>query len=221
MTRNKWPLAIAAGAFTTALVGGVALAGFQPFTTADGSTVGGPSAALVAKDQPKNKLKEILDGLVGKNAITQVQEDAILQAVKDAEPAPRPKPIVPNPKPARPSVPNAMSFIGDLTKAASDYLGMDTKTLLTQLRGGKSVADLANGLSAQGKSAQGLIDALTKTANDKVDLAVAASKLTADQAATLKPKIAAEITTFVDRSFTKPVLPRPLAPVKPTATPKP
>ncbi|HAL28237.1 MAG TPA: hypothetical protein DCP25_16100 [Chloroflexi bacterium] len=113
-----------------------------------------------------------------------------------------------------------MSFVGDLTKAASDYLGMDLKTLVTQLRDGKSVADVANGLSAQGKSSTGLIETLTKAANDRLDQAVAATKLTADQAATLKPKIAAEIATFVSRSFTNPVLPRPLAPVKPTPTPK-
>jgi hypothetical protein len=216
MSRNKWPLAIAAGAFTTAFIGGVALAGFQPFTSADGTTVGGPTAALAGKDQPRDKLKAVLDGLVGKGTISQTQEDAILQAIAAAQPTPRPN----APKPVRPTVPNVMSFIGDLTKAASDYLGMDAKTLLMQLRGGKSVADLANGLSAQGKSAQGLIDTLTKAANDKLDAAVTANKLTADQAAALKTRIAAEITTFVNRSFTKPTLPRPFAPVKPTPSPK-
>ena len=220
MSRNKWALAVAAGAFTTAFIGGVALAGFQlpALDTTAVTTV--PAVADASTDQvARTKLKAILDGLVTKGTITQAQEDAILQAVTAAEPTPKPKPNVPNTKP-RTTVPGVMSFIGDLTKAASAYLGMDTKTLLTQLRGGKSVADIANGLSAQGKNAQGLIDTLTKTANDKLDAAVAANKLTADQAATLKPKIAAEITTFVNRSFTKPVLPRPFAPAKPTPSPK-
>ena len=218
MSRNKWALAVAAGAFTTAFIGGVALAGFQ-LPTLDGSALATvPTVANASTDQAsRTKLKAILDGLVPKGTITQAQEDAILQAVTAAEPTP--KPNVPNTKP-RTTLPSVMSFIGDLTKAASDYLGMDTMTLLTQLRGGKSVADVANGLSAQGKNAQGLIDTLTKTANDKLDAAVAANKLTADQAATLKPKIAAEITTFVNRSFTKPVLPRPFAPAKPTPSPK-
>ena len=214
MTRNKWPVAIAAGAFSTALIGGAALAGFQPVASADGTTIGGPITALTEKDQPKDRLKAVLDGLVAKNTITQAQEDAVLQAVKDAAPTPNPRPKV-----VRPTVPNAMSFVGDLTKATSGYLGMDLKTLVTQLRGGTSVADVANGLSGQGKSAQGLIDTLTKAANDKVDQAVAASKLTADQAAALKTKIATEITTFVNRRSTKPLLPRPLAPVKPTPSP--
>jgi len=211
-------LAVAAGAFTTAFIGGVALAGFQ-LPTLDGSALATvPTVANASTDQAsRTKLKAILDGLVTKGTITQAQEDAILQAVTAAEPTP--KPNVPNTKP-RTTLPSVMSFIGDLTKAASDYLGMDTRTLLTQLRGGKSVADVANGLSAQGKSAQGLIDTLTKTANGKLDAAVAANKLTADQAAALKPKIAAEITTFVDRSFTKPLLPRPFAPAKPTPSPR-
>ena len=218
MSRNKWALAVAAGAFTTAFIGGVALAGFQLPALDGTATATVPTVANASADQAsRTKLKAILDGLVTKGTITQAHEEAILQAVTAAEPTP--KPNVPNTRP-RTTVPSVMSFIGDLTKAASDYLGMDTMTLLTQLRGGKSVADVANGLAAQGKNAQGLIDTLTKTANDKLDSAVAANKLTADQAAALKPKIAAEITTFVNRSFTKPVLPRPFAPAKPTPSPK-
>src|SRR4029079_8920546 len=38
MSRNKWALAVAAGAFTTALIGGVGLAGFQ-LPAPDGTTV--------------------------------------------------------------------------------------------------------------------------------------------------------------------------------------
>ena len=115
MNGKKLAMTVAAGAFTTAFVGGVALAGFQPFASADGAVVGGPTAAFAGKDQPKDKLKAVLDALVAKNAISQAQEDAILQAIKDAAPTPKPKPNVPNPKPARPSVPNVMSFLGDLT----------------------------------------------------------------------------------------------------------
>jgi hypothetical protein len=220
MTRNKWLVAVAAGAFSTALIGGVALAGFQPFVTSDGTVVGGPGAAVAEKDVPKDRLKGILDALVAKNTITAAQAEAIQKAIADAAAA-APKPNVANPKGVRPGLPNVKSFIGDLTKTASDYLGMDLKTLATELRNGKSAADIANGLTAQGKSAQGLIDTLTKAANARVDQAVAANTLTADQAATLKPKLATEITAFVQRSFTKPVLPRPLNNAKPSGTPKP
>jgi len=212
MKFNKWPLAVAAGAFTTAFIGGVALAGFQPFATSDTTTIGTPTTALADKDQPKDKMKAILDGLVTTGTITQAQEDAILQAFKDAAPSPKA-----NPKPGRPVGPNPMAFMGDLMKAASDYLGVDPKTLLPELRG-KSLADIAN--ATPGKNAAGLIAALTNAANARVDAAVTANKLPADQAAALKTKIATEITAFVNRSFTKPTLPlRPLAP-KPSPSPK-
>ncbi len=215
MKSNKWSLAVAAGAFSTTFIGGVALAGFQPFAASDSTTVGTPTAAVADRDQPKDKMKAILDGLVTKGTITQAQEDAILQAFKDAAPSPNP-----NAKPGRPSGPNPMAFMGDLVRAAGDYLGIDPKTLLPQLRGGKSLADIAN--ATPGKSAQGLIAALTTAANARVDAAVTAKKLTADQAAALKTKIAAEIAAFVNRSFTKPTLPlqRPQVPPKPSPSPK-
>lgn len=226
MTGNKWALAVAAGALTTTLVGGVALAGLQPFATPDQPAqriLNEPTAGLVERDQPKDRVKAALDALVTKGTITQAQEDTILQAFKDAAPPARPKPPVgpaaPKP-PVRPRVPNIRSFIGDLTRATSTYLGLTDKELAVQLRAGKSIADVANGLGGSGKSATGLIALLTKTANDKVDQAVAANKLTADQAAALKPKIATEISSFVQRSFTKPA-PRPVAPLKPTPSPGP
>ena len=203
MARNRWALAAAVGAFTTTLIGGVALAGFQPFTGPGETTVGGPTTAQSEKDAPKGALKAVLDRLVAKNTITQAQADAILQAIADQQPAPRS-----DTKPVRPTVPGVRSFIGDLTRAAGDYLGMDQKTLVTQLRGGKSLADLANALSAQGKSASGLIDTLTKAADAKVDQAVAAKTLTSEQGASLKPKLAAEITAAVNRSFTKAPAPK-------------
>lgn len=214
--KSRWTVAVAAGAFTTAFVGGVALAGLQPFAPTEGSVSDGPTAGLADKDQPKDRLKAVLDALVTKGTITQAQEDAVLQAIKDAEPA---KPSFPH-KPGRPAVPSVMSFIGDLTRAAATYLGIDSKTLLTELRGGKSVADIANGIP--GKSAQGAIDAITKAANDRIDAAVAAKKLSAEQATALKAKVVTEVTAFVDRSFAKPrpPLPRPNTPVKPSPSPK-
>lgn len=217
MARKTWPVLIAAGAFTTALVGGVALAAVQPFAAPDATTVGGPTAAVSEKDRPKDPLKDVLDGLVAKGTITRAQADAIVQALHDARPSA--KPIGPDLRPGRPGIPSAMSFIGDLTKAASGYLGMDLKALTGELRAGKSLADIAN--ATPGKTAQGLIDALTAAANARLDQAVAANRLTAEQAATIKPKIAAEIKGAVERSHTKPVVPRPAAPLKPTPSPTP
>jgi hypothetical protein len=212
MKTNKLALAIAAGALTTALVGGAAFAAIQPpvADTPQAATVSTVTETLASKDLPKDRLKAVLDALVAKGTITKDQADKILQAVKDAEPAPKPKPV-------RPTGPSVGSFLGDLTKATSAFLGMEPKDLFAELRAGRSVAEVA---TAKGKSPTDLVASLTKTANDKIDAAFTANKLTADQAASLKQKVAAKIRSFVDRKLMKPAEPKPFTPVKPTPTPK-
>jgi len=99
----------------------------------------------------------------------------------------------------RATVPNVKAFLGDLLETARDYLGGVTlQDVTTALRSGKSLGDIANDT---GKSRDGLVAALTTAANANIDKGVASNKLTADQAATLKTKVAAEITTFVDRKY--------------------
>jgi hypothetical protein len=97
----------------------------------------------------------------------------------------------------RPMVPNVKSFLGDMLQTARDYLGGVTlQDVTTAMRSGKSLGDIAND---KGKSRDGLVAALTTAANANIDKAVASNRLTADQAVTLKTKVAAEIATFVDR----------------------
>ena len=98
---------------------------------------------------------------------------------------------------ARVSVPNVKAFLGDMLQTVRDYLGGVTlKDVTTAMRSGKSLGDIAND---RGKSRDGLVAALATAANMRIDKAVADNKLTADQAATLKIKVAAEIANFVDR----------------------
>jgi hypothetical protein len=97
----------------------------------------------------------------------------------------------------RPTVPNVKSFLGDMLQTARDYLGGVTlQDVTTAMRSGKSLGDIAN---ERGKSRDGLVLALTTAANANIDKAVAANRITADQAAALKNKVAAEIASFVDR----------------------
>ena len=116
-----------------------------------------------------------------------------------------------------PLVPSIRSFIGDLTHTTATYLGLTEKELVVQLQAGKSIADVTASLN---KSTTELATLLTKNANDRIDKAVAAKKLTADQATALRSRVAAEVTSFLQRSFTKPA-PRPQGPVKPPPAPKP
>lgn len=67
-----------------------------------------------------------------------------------------------------------VAFFGDLDAAAS-YLGLTETELRTQLRDGKSLAQVARD---QGKSVDGLVDALVAAARTKLDQAVAAGRIT-------------------------------------------
>ena len=62
--------------------------------------------------------------------------------------------------------------------AAADYLGLTRAQLARQLQSGKSLADVAR---AQGKSVDGLEQALVDEAKTRLDRAVADRKLTSDQ----------------------------------------
>jgi polyhydroxyalkanoate synthesis regulator phasin len=97
----------------------------------------------------------------------------------------------------RPVVSNVKAFLGDMLQTARDYLGGVTlQDVTTAMRSGKSLGDIAND---KGKSRDGLVQVLTTAANTRIDKAVADKQLTAEQATTLKTKVAAEIATFVDR----------------------
>jgi polyhydroxyalkanoate synthesis regulator phasin len=97
----------------------------------------------------------------------------------------------------RPVVSNVKAFLGDMLQTARDYLGGVTlQEVTTAMRSGKSLGDIA---TEKGKSRDGLVQALTTAANTRIDKAVADKQLTAEQATTLKTKVAAEIATFVDR----------------------
>jgi polyhydroxyalkanoate synthesis regulator phasin len=103
--------------------------------------------------------------------------------------------------PAKPAahaaVPNVKSFLGDLLQTARDYLGgISLQDVTTALHNGKSLGEIA---AEHGKTRDGLVLALTTAANTRIDQAVAANKITAEQAATLKTKIATEIAQVVDR----------------------
>lgn len=214
MTMKKLALVVAAGALTTALVGGAAFAAFQPF--ANDQQVVVPGTAATADRGPIDHLKQILDPLVQKGTISQAQEDAILQAWKDATPSAKPRPL--GPKPGHPGAMRVRGFIGNFLKTSSDYLGVPVNDLVSQLKAGKSLADVAT--ATPGKSRQGLVDALTKAASDRIDQAVQSKKVTADQATTLKADLSTEIGRLVDRKGGTPGSPG-FGPHKPTPSPSP
>jgi len=72
------------------------------------------------------------------------------------------------------------------------FLGITPEDLTQQLRSGKSLAEIA------GPKTQSLVEMLTTKANTRIDAALAADKIDAERAATLKTKAAAAIERLVN-----------------------
>jgi hypothetical protein len=93
---------------------------------------------------------------------------------------------------ARPAKANVRS---GFLKVAADYLGLDRKALVQELRAGKSLAQVA---TAKNKSVDGLETVLFNSFKAKVDAAVAAGKLNASLAQMLLERAPALIERVVN-----------------------
>jgi uncharacterized protein (DUF433 family) len=85
--------------------------------------------------------------------------------------------------------------------AAAKAIGVSTDDLLAQLKGGKTIADVAK---AKGVSAQKVIDAMVAAAKTEFDAQVKAGRLTAEQAARIEANLKSMITDQVNGTFTRP-----------------
>jgi hypothetical protein len=88
---------------------------------------------------------------------------------------------------------------GDPLSAASTYLGVSTSDLFTQLRSGKTLAQIAAATS--GKSASGLIDALVTAQRKELEQAVTDGRMTRDQADRIESDLKAHVTERVEGTF--------------------
>jgi hypothetical protein len=80
-------------------------------------------------------------------------------------------------------------------EAAASYLGLSQSELESRLADGKTLAEIAKD---RGKSVDGLIDALVKTAGKQIDAAVDSGKLTKSQADDLKSGLHDRMTRLVN-----------------------
>jgi transposase-like protein len=85
--------------------------------------------------------------------------------------------------------------------AATDYLGVTRAQLMNELRDGKSLAQVAK---AHGKSADGLVDALVKQAEQKLDQAVKNGRLTEAEKTEMLAGLKKRITDLVNGRFPAP-----------------
>jgi ribosome-binding protein aMBF1 (putative translation factor) len=181
---KKVLLAAAAAALTAALLGGAGLAAFAPTNYDPVSAVEAQLGAAAPANSGTDKLKAILDALAAKGVITSAQVDAIIAAVRDAEPARGAGEI--------------KRILANLLDGSAKYLGLTIGDLKTKLPG-TSLGAIAN--STPGKSRAGLVADLQNAVNAAIDKALAANTITKDQSDKAKAEAPGQIAKFVDHVY--------------------
>lgn len=179
---KKVLLAAGAGALTAALLGGAALAAFAPVAHDPVSDALAQLGTLAPSNSGgPDKLKAILGALAAKGLITTAQVDAILAAVRDAEPARGAGEI--------------KRILANLLEGSAKYLGLTNADLKTRLPG-TSLGAIAD--TTPGKSRAGLVADLQNAVNAAIDKALAANGITKDQSDKAKADAPGQIARFVD-----------------------
>ena len=93
-------------------------------------------------------------------------------------------------------MPGDVDIDADELGVAATYLGTTEADLKTKMDAGQTLAQIAAATS--GKSRDGLIQAFVADANTRIDAAVTAGKLTADQATAAKANATVHAAAFVD-----------------------
>jgi hypothetical protein len=145
-----------------------------------------PSALSAAL---KKALEGRVDAAVADGRLTKAQGDDLKQRIESGE-----LPIFGPLGPYDGDHPPGPIPFANLDAAAS-YLGLSDSELITQLRSGKSLGDVAK---AQGKTASGLVGALLDAAKKRLDRAVAAGRLTQAQEDEILPDLKSRLTDVVN-----------------------
>lgn len=220
---NKW-IPLASAALALAFLGGVALA--PSLVSSAAAQIAGPTNALavnrgggpgvdlfkaaadfigITVDQLRTEMgtdKSMADVAVAHGKT----RDALIAALTTAESAKIAQLVdrkgAPQRRPGGHGGPGhgfpGLGVRTDALQAAAAYLGNSVADLQTQLRSGKSLAQIAT--ATTGKTKDGLVAAIVADETAKIDQAVKDSKLTADQATRLKSTLTEMITRLVDRT---------------------
>lgn len=176
---------VAAVLITTAAVSistiGVATAASKSSTTRVSTT----SVSTSGIKGPRADFAAVLASLVTKGTITQAQSDAIVKALDEARAAD----MANGPKgPMGAGGPDRAATLTLISKT----LGIDEATIKSRLAAGETLAAIA------GSKKDALIAALVADETKRIDAAVTAGKLTADQATKLKANLTAHVTEEVN-----------------------
>jgi lambda repressor-like predicted transcriptional regulator len=177
-------LGLSVDELTNELEGGASLA---EIATEHGKSVDGLKQALI------DAAKSDLDKSVAAGDMTAEQEQQMLSELRShiedfvdrtgGAPFPPPKPLPDKPP------------LGDPIAAPAAYLGLSVDELAQELESGKSLAEVAN---AQGKSVDGLKQAMIDAAKSDLDKSVAAGDMTAEQEQQVLSQLSSQIDDFVN-----------------------
>jgi lambda repressor-like predicted transcriptional regulator len=201
VNRTRW-LATGAAALAVVLGGGAAL-GASGSTTPGSDFLGDVADRLgVSQDKLEGAIADAsiarIDDAVAAGKLTPDEGEALKERVRSGELPPILPGLVgpgrefsPHPRLVWPAPIPGIDFL----EAAMDYLGIDRAGLRDAFRDGKSLTDVAED---QGKSVDGLKDALRDAIREDADQAVADGLLTKTQADRLVQKFSSSVDEFVE-----------------------
>ena len=140
-------------------------------------SVSSTSTAFADNEKGEKRMSSMLSGLVSNGTITQSQADAIIKATEGMR--------------------AATKSIKDANRTALDSvitstLGISLDTLTSRLKAGETLATIA------GDKKSALITALAAEINKQINAALAAGKITADQATAQKAKSVDRVTNMLN-----------------------
>lgn len=140
-------------------------------------SVSATSTAFADNDKGEKRISSMLSELVSKGTITQSQADAIIKAAEDMRVAAR-------------SIKDANRTA--LDSVITSTLGISLDKVVSRLKAGETLSTIA------GDKKSALITALAAEINKQIDAALAAGKITADQATAQKGKSVDRVTNMVN-----------------------
>ena len=192
--RTKVKIAAGAAAAVAVAGGGAAIAASQPWSPkAESQAVIEDAAKQLGVDPSKlsaalkQALKDRVDAAVEAGKLTKAQGDALKARIDAGD-----TPLV-----FGAFGPGGFGHIGhfDKLEAAASYLGLTEAQLESQLESGKTLALVAKD---QGKPVDGLVQAMVKDAEARIDAAVTDGRLTKAQADQLKSDLEQRVTDLVN-----------------------
>lgn len=172
---------VAGGAAGFAFTSGTGFAGAQATTTTAPSD---STEAETGRPDPGTRLAEILAPLVTDGTLTQAQADKVVETLKAA-----------GPMGGRGH--GHMGHRREGLDAAATALGMTAEELRTELRSGSTLAEVAE---AKGVDIKKVIDAMVAEVSEELDEAVAAGRMTQEQADERLADATERISDHVNRS---------------------